>query len=147
VRGATRGESSKIDRCSIPCFKIDQTRSCDLIIEAQKYFASTVAEHSCTVLPSAFDPLAYSTPKQLAWDDPCRHLACTLLAVSFQTFKGDEEPMPSTKEILDRLLAELAFALESDRGSIAELKSQVWHALDRAQRAIYRPDPMQNHSR
>ena len=44
--------------------------------------------------------------------------------------------MHCTKEILERLMAELCYALEADRGSLPLFKNQVFRALDRAQKSL-----------
>jgi len=41
--------------------------------------------------------------------------------------------MNGNKQILERLMAELELALESDRGAATPFKAQVWRALERAQ--------------
>lgn len=41
--------------------------------------------------------------------------------------------MNGNKQILERLVAELELALESDRGAATPFKAQVWRALERAQ--------------
>ena len=40
--------------------------------------------------------------------------------------------MNGNKQILERLMAELELALESDRGAATPFKAQVWRALERA---------------
>jgi hypothetical protein len=42
--------------------------------------------------------------------------------------------MNGNKQILERLMAELELALESDRGAATQFKAQVWRALERARR-------------
>lgn len=44
--------------------------------------------------------------------------------------------MHCTKEILERLMTELGYALEADRGSLPLFKTQVFRALDRAQKSL-----------
>jgi len=39
------------------------------------------------------------------------------------------------KQILEKLMAELELALESDRGAASQFKDQVWRALERARGA------------
>lgn len=43
--------------------------------------------------------------------------------------------LPNEKQILEKLMAELELALESDRGAASRFKDQVWRALERARGA------------
>lgn len=40
--------------------------------------------------------------------------------------------MNAEEQILERLMAELELALESDRGAATQFKARVWRALERA---------------
>ena len=44
-------------------------------------------------------------------------------------------------QILERLMAELELALESDRGAATSFKAYVWRALERARSAKRDADP------